>query len=419
MKYNKPDPVDLNTVWAQNATPSNLQRPSDDYIRTAWLQVKPPYQIENWSMNKVHSFAAYINQRGLPEWDNETEYFINSSYVMGSDGRIYKCIQTNTSRNPTTNGNSQYWELTSWDRYATTSKAGIARKATPAQVLAGTDNETYVTPATYKSSLPEIPTPPDATQGNRGMIELATQNETDRGDDDVRAVTPQKLRGYGQNVIIPIAAPTGSVIAHAGNTAPQGYLKCDGREHLRADYPELFAVIGTRFGNGNGSTSFNVPELRGEFIRGWDDGRGTDQNRILGSHQADAFRSHTHSGATSADTHTHSGRTDTDTHNHGGQTNHTGDHTHSLPRDNMGNGRYNMQSLGPSDNNDEDWSNSPATGSAGGHRHSISTDNDSHNHGFTTSSHTHSHSFTTGTENAGGGSETRPRNTALLYIIKT
>jgi phage-related tail fiber protein len=48
----------------------------------------------------------------------------------------------------------------------------------------------------------------------------------------------------------------------------------------------LFSAIGTTFGAGNGSTTFNVPELRGEFIRNWDDGRGVDSGRAFGSFQA-------------------------------------------------------------------------------------------------------------------------------------
>jgi microcystin-dependent protein len=48
------------------------------------------------------------------------------------------------------------------------------------------------------------------------------------------------------------------------------------------------------FGTGDGSTTFNLPDLRGEFVRGFDDGRGADSGRTLGSIQADAFCSHNH-----------------------------------------------------------------------------------------------------------------------------
>ena len=62
--------------------------------------------------------------------------------------------------------------------------------------------------------------------------------------------------------------PSGSVIPFAGSTAPQGYLLCDGREVSRADYPYLFDVIGTTYGEGDGNTTFNLPNLQDKFIEG-------------------------------------------------------------------------------------------------------------------------------------------------------
>lgn len=78
----------------------------------------------------------------------------------------------------------------------------------------------------------------------------------------------------------------GQVIFTAGGVAPSGFLKCDGAAVSRSTYAALFAVCGTTFGVGNGSTTFNLPDLRGEFIRGLDDGRGVDSGRVLGSAQA-------------------------------------------------------------------------------------------------------------------------------------
>lgn len=82
----------------------------------------------------------------------------------------------------------------------------------------------------------------------------------------------------------------GSIIAFPSISIPLGYMECDGREIPRADFPALFDLIGTAFGDGDGSTTFNIPDLRGEFIRGWDNGRGVDPGRALGSEQGDAIR---------------------------------------------------------------------------------------------------------------------------------
>ena len=83
-----------------------------------------------------------------------------------------------------------------------------------------------------------------------------------------------------------IAAPTGSVYTFAGSTVPTGWLKCNGALLSRTTYAALFAVIGTTYGAGDGSTTFALPDLRGEFVRGFDDGRGVDAGRTLGSAQA-------------------------------------------------------------------------------------------------------------------------------------
>lgn len=80
--------------------------------------------------------------------------------------------------------------------------------------------------------------------------------------------------------------PPGVVSMHAANTAPTGWLECDGAAVSRTTYAALFAVIGTTWGTGDGSTTFNVPDLRGEFVRGWDHGKGTDTGRAFASSQA-------------------------------------------------------------------------------------------------------------------------------------
>jgi microcystin-dependent protein len=95
----------------------------------------------------------------------------------------------------------------------------------------------------------------------------------------------------------------GEVAYFAGTTPPSGWIKANGAALNRTVYAPLFSVIGTTYGAGDGTTTFNVPDLRGEFIRGLDDGRGVDPGRGIGTTQADMFRSHSHQiwGDTSAD----------------------------------------------------------------------------------------------------------------------
>lgn len=88
--------------------------------------------------------------------------------------------------------------------------------------------------------------------------------------------------------------PAGAVQPFAMSAAPTGWLKCDGSSVLRATYADLFTAIGTTFGSADG-THFTLPDLRGEFVRGYDDGKGTDSGRVFGSAQAEDLLAHTHS----------------------------------------------------------------------------------------------------------------------------
>jgi microcystin-dependent protein len=95
-----------------------------------------------------------------------------------------------------------------------------------------------------------------------------------------------------------IVGVTGSITWIAGNAVPAGYLAADGASVSSASYPELYAVIGVTYG-GDGSV-FSLPDLRGEFIRGMDNGRGIDSSRSIGSAQADELRSHVHTNVFSS-----------------------------------------------------------------------------------------------------------------------
>ena len=100
--------------------------------------------------------------------------------------------------------------------------------------------------------------------------------------------------------------PAGTVIWTARSSAPTGYLKANGAPVSRSTYATLFSAIGTIYGAGDGSTTFNLPDLRGEFVRGWDDGRGLDPGRAFGSVQAQSYQSHAHGTSISDPGHFHS-----------------------------------------------------------------------------------------------------------------
>lgn len=106
-----------------------------------------------------------------------------------------------------------------------------------------------------------------------------------------------------------IFAPPGMISAYAGGGAPTGWLLCDGSAVSRTTYSALFAAISVFWGQGNGATTFNVPDLRGYFLRGVDGSAGIDPDKLtrtaiatggntgnnVGSYQTDQIVSHNHS----------------------------------------------------------------------------------------------------------------------------
>ena len=116
---------------------------------------------------------------------------------------------------------------------------------------------------------------------NRSGKYLSMRNDGELRYDGKRLLNVDDLAGM---------IPSGAVMYFAGQTAPTGWLKANGAAVSRTLYAALFQTVGTTYGAGDGRTTFNLPDLRGEFIRGWDDGRGIDSRRALGSGQSDAIR---------------------------------------------------------------------------------------------------------------------------------
>ena len=106
------------------------------------------------------------------------------------------------------------------------------------------------------SDKPTIPTVNNATL-------TIQQNGADIGTFSANQATDETI-----NIEVPDALPTGSYIQFAGSQAPEGFLVCNGGEISRTTYSALFAVIGTTYGSGDGSTTFNLPNLIDRFLEG-------------------------------------------------------------------------------------------------------------------------------------------------------
>lgn len=191
--------------------------------------------------------------------------------------------------------------------------------------------------------------------------------------------------------------PTGSIIATSLTTAPAGWLICDGAAVSRTTYANLFGVIGTTYGAGNGSTTFNLPDLRGRVAVGKNGGSFGTLGATGGSETVTLTEaqmpSHTHTEA--AHTHTFSGTTNT-----------TGAHTHTLTGSNGGSSGVSMAITG---NTNNDFNFGPMNGAR-------ANSNGDHSHTFSGTT-----SATAPTTNATGGGQAHSNlqpYQVVNYIIK-
>lgn len=179
---------------------------------------------------------------------------------------------------------------------------------------------------------------------------------------------------YGNGAVL---SPVGQVAMYAGSTAPAGWALCYGQAISRSSYPELYNTIGTTYGSGDGSTTYNLPDLRGRVIAGKDDMGGSAASRmtaaggidgtVLGA--AGGSQTHTLTAAELA-AHTHTGTTAS-----GGV-----DHTHNFTQ-------YDSQ-----------WSNSGSGGFATSPKVTVTRTDTTTG----ASAYLHTHTFTTASSGSGG-----------------
>lgn len=95
---------DMTNIWAELG---DYVAPDASKITQGWLVEVVPRQYWNWIENRQDKMLAYLSQKGIPEWDSTTEYIINKSYVQHNN-IVYKCIQTGTNKDPSTQ--TAYWK---------------------------------------------------------------------------------------------------------------------------------------------------------------------------------------------------------------------------------------------------------------------------------------------------------------------
>ncbi|WP_226298982.1 phage tail protein [Pseudomonas sp. MM213] len=166
--------------------------------------------------------------------------------------------------------------------FIVTSAGNITLKIDPAIVLA---SRAYVDAAILEV-LPKNKTPGEWTRvktNNLGIVVSGDNPDTLAGMGIKDTYTKPQVEAM---IAQASALPVGTVVAFPKATVPPGFLELDGSVQSIATYPDLFAYLGTAFNTGGeGAGNFRLPESRGEFLRGWDHGRGVDIGRVVGSTQ--------------------------------------------------------------------------------------------------------------------------------------
>ena len=192
------------------------------------------------------------------------------------------------------------------------------------------------------------------------------------------------------------AMPIGAMVEYAGGVVDDGWLPCDGRALSRVTDAKLFAKIGTKWGAGDGSTTFNIPDTRGVITIGI--GEGTDEGGVkrtialaqrFGRYVVALLKTHLPKiDVGSAGAHAHSGKTDAEpNHTHTGATDLQGQHVHGGVQrpggsNNLTGGQFPLN-IGTEGNTNPDGihAHNLTINPAGGHEHNFSTN--------TTGAHVH------------------------------
>lgn len=301
----------------------------------------------NYMFNVITAALAALQAVGVPEWiaaaDNDGAAY---PYVQGAEVRFSATpstgpwvFYTSLVNNNTDTPPSANWQVS------------LKYESSSAQALAGTDNSTIMTP--------------------RRVAQAVAQGVT------------------------PLGVQVGMVAFFAATTVQTGYLPADGSIVSRTTFAALFAYMGTTFGAGDGTTTFQLPDLRGKFARAWDNGAGIDPSRVFGSYIADSIRAHNH--AVNDSGHTHVLNNPSHTHaitdsGHSHKSFRTAGDTYGL-----GNGGPPAEAFGSSDTGTSVTGISLAAATTAVTANSTTT-------GITTANT--------------GGTETAPKNVALLACIK-
>lgn len=226
-------PLNLtNTIWAAGG---ESVEPDDSKKLRGWIAEIPPFQFENWLQNRNDRALAHIIQMGIPEWDANTQYQANQSYVQDEDGKIYRATETHTGVNPkfdTANVWEQPFTFDVLKENATDEQSGVVRKATQQIVDEGTPGSFFLDPSQIRTLIENIDAEwvksgvllnsvlPDATDASKGAVRKARQQDIDNGVGEDRYINPKQLKTVSDDIKSTTAgvALSGNPVITAGSS---------------------------------------------------------------------------------------------------------------------------------------------------------------------------------------------------------
>lgn len=252
----------------------------------------------NQLMFQWSSLLSIMDMKGLLGWTDEKDY-TDDALTFGSDGKVYKWLQE-SGPGTVAGVKDPVSEPLYWKEFGAAATDFVNAPRVDV-ASASTVNLTTSAPDTINIRLTGSVTINSFTVAagrnfivsTSGGAKLTNGAPISTGLGVDLTLAPGEsfiLRATAANVVEVLcysggAKDVGEVTFHAEGTVPPFKLKANGAAVSRTTYARLFAKIGTTYGAGDGSTTFNLPETRGEGVRFWDDGRGIDTGRVLGSWQ--------------------------------------------------------------------------------------------------------------------------------------
>ena len=280
------NPTIITIPWAANGQKAAIPNSTEAAGRASWpvgfpevnaLPLAaggiPPNYLDFQGVLYALSVHAMYGQTGARyAWNSAIDYPVGS-YVRGSNGVEYVAIaasgpDSGGAVDPAGGNSSAYWTkaltAAALDDYLKRTGGQMSGAiATRGNAIVGIDNTGYVQICGgegygYGSSIAVYAHESE----NPGLVRIHATNRTTARNLDI---TPDYLRWGGTDVEV---AKVGEIIALAGSSSPSGYLFCNGAPVSRTTYAGLFAAIGTKYGAGDGSTTFNLPDLVDKFVMG-------------------------------------------------------------------------------------------------------------------------------------------------------